>query len=494
MGILTTINHALGRISWPPSDGVKAVWEEVDLFAAFRTSNDTRIRQEASVSWRAPYVHSPIARLISRASANLLFGEPAAITPAEEGDADPLDFLVTENGLDAELQRAALLASSEGEIWGRIVVDPDAADVPILDFVSRARVIPHFRGRFCVGATFVTEWPTTATERVRLLETYGPGYVEAKLYRGTTIVLGQEMDLDAFEPTKGKQPLVQTGIPKALVAFIPNSFDADVTRGYSDYRGLEDRFLALNEGWTIGASNLRLAGKKRALVDAEYLDANGRLPAMDDVFIRRDKSALAGEGGKPLQMIEYSFEAESIMRWLGELFDTTLLFAGLAPQSVGRAVDGGAISGTALKLKMAHSLVEASGKGRHFDRGVGRLLGFAAQIDSRPVASGGFGRGWTDAESQPAIARADGLPRDDVEAAQIIVALTNAEAISLEEKVRMAHPEWTPEQVGDEVERIEKEAGDSTAEGGSTIETIRPPLTLPGAGSAPILPADEVEA
>lgn len=459
MGVFTTLQTVLGRNTWPPASQHET-WEEVELFAALRNANDQRIRQEASVAWQDDYILSPLPRLLSRASANMLFGEPAAFTADQDGDQDNLDRITGADGNDlrAELHRAALIASSEGETWGRIVVQPDLLDVPILEFVSRSRVIPHFAGRFVRGATFVTTWATGALERFRMLETYEPGAVVTRLYRGSTSVLGGEVKLDSFSETKGRQPVVYTGIDQPLVAFIPNSVDDDPTRGYSDYRGLVDRFLALNESATIGQSNQRLAGRKRAIIAGGLLDRNGNFPAGDDII---SLSALdSGDDAKSVfQAIDWQAGHAETIQWVDHLIDTTLTFAGVSPVSLGRSIEGGTISGTAMKLRMNHSLMESAGKGHYFDRGVARLLRQATILDGRPTTEGGFGRKYQAADVAPTVERGDGLPRDDMEAAQQLALLVNAEAISLEERVAFVHPDWSAQQQADEVARLKDELG-----------------------------------
>ena len=483
MSAIGIINAALGRNTWPPP-AVSRRWEEIELFAALRDSDDERLRQEASVSWNAPYVLNPLARLISRASANLLFGEPPTFTPGAEADAEPLEALVTANDLDSELIRAAMISSSEGEVWGRILVQPGLLDWPIIEWTSGANVIPHFHGRFITGATFVSQWKTGAREVHRLLEHYEAGRNWCQLFRGTTTSIGHEIPLENFEQTETLHPETFTGIDAPLVAFIPNSLGADPTRGISDYRGLEQRLLAVNEAVTIGQQNLKLAGRKRALVDAEYLDTNGQLPDGDDVYIRQDRDSVMGEAGKPVQMIDYQYDSAAVTAWIDHLVDTTLTYAGVSPQSVGRSVDGGAVSGTALKLKMSHSLMEAAGKGRAFDRGLSRLLKFAAQLDARPTTEGGFGRRWTDPSTEPTIQRGDGLLRDDKEAAEILAALFNAELVSQETAVSDWRPDWTPEQVKEELARLTGEAPAETnlstppAPTSTGISTPRPPLEV----------------
>lgn len=481
MGIFVEMNRRLlGRNSWPIPSMARR-WAEIEFFSALRRSDDTRLRQEASVGWNYPYVVTPAPRMISRASANMLYGEEPEIAPTNDADRERLDFIVGENDLSSELVRGAMISSSEGEVFGRVLVQPSLLDAPIIEFVSGYRVIPHFAGRFLLGATFVSEWQEGRNDFYRLFETYEAGSITSELYRGTRTSVGGKVDLNSYGRTENTSEEVLTGIDFPLCTFIPNSIDSDPSRGFSDYRGLEERFLALNDATTTGQANMKLAGRKRALVDASYLDSQGRMPNGDDVYIRKSRDASVDGQSKPLEVLEYSFEAEQTIRWIDHLLDSSLLLSGIAPQSVGRSVDGGAISGTALRLKMAHSLIESSGKGRHFDRGVRRLLRAAAIIDSRRTTEGGFGRSWSEPDTNPKIERADALPRDDMEAAQRLVFLTSANAMSVEEKVRAVHPEWDDAQVTKEVDAINAAAATPPPGAGGAITPARPPIELPPA-------------
>lgn len=445
-----------GSGDWPPGD-LKELWEDLERFAAFRKSDSGVLKQIESIEWRDRYMISPVPRMISGAKAHLLYGEPATYTAASERDQERLDYIVTQNDLDTESQRGVKVSSSEGEVWGRILVRPDLLDVPIIELESRRSVIPHFSGRFVIGATFVCEWAIGEVEVMRLFESYEPGVILAALFRGTRNRLGNPYGLDQFPPTAGMAPVIETGVPAPLCAFIPNSLDSNPTRGFSDYQGLEERFLGINRATTIGDSNTELAGKKRALLDAEYTGPGGTTNLGDDVFIRTSQQSELG-AEKPLQMLEYGYDASQITQWLDHLIDSTLTFGGAAPQLVGRQLDGAAVSGTALRLKMVHSLLEASGSGRYQDKGYTRLLHYAQMLDSRPVGNLGFGRKWSKPDEKPTVERGDALPRDDQEAAAYVATLVGAEAISIEERLAFLHPEWTEDQITEEKARLDAEA------------------------------------
>lgn len=442
-----------GAGNYPPED-LREVWEEIERFVAFRQSDETLLRQLSYTPWYLRYLISPVPRMVSRSKAHLLYSEAPDVKPANESDEANLDRIVEMNQLDTELHRSAMISSSEGEVWGRIIVRPDLLDVPIIEYVSRRNVIPHFSGRFLLGATFVDEWQLGTNDVLRLFTTYEAGMISAQAYRGTLNSIGSPTQLDAYEETRGTQEVVLTGIAEPLCAFIPNSIDEDPTRGFSDYAGLEDRFLSLNRASTIGDRNTELAGKKRALIDGKYVGPHGEL-SDDDVFISDEDTRSIDQAG-PMKVLEYAYDATQIAGWIDHLIDSTLIFAGAAPQLVGRDTDG-AISGTALRLKMIHSTLEASGSGRFADRGLKRLLRFATIIDGRPISEIGFGRSYTARDEMISVERRPLLPRDDVEAAGILASLAGAEAISREEKVRFLHPDWSEKQVAEESKAIEDE-------------------------------------
>lgn len=490
--ILPRIRDAVGMTpTWPPRSEA-AVWEEVDVLSGLRESDDATLRSLAAAvgmsGTHGAYLTVPMPRMVSKVKANLLFGEAPSISAEADADQPQLDRLVEDNDLASELHRAAILASSEGEVWGKVTVAPAVLDVPMIEFVSRRHVIPRFSGRFVVGATFVSEWED-GNQVWRRLEEHTPGLIRTTLWLGTRTRLGTQQTLTSrpetaeLELNDGQASTVLTGIEHPLVVFIPNALDRDPTRGVSDYLGVVLGFLAVNETETIGQANARLTGRKRLFVEGRYLNARGNFPTDDDVFRADASIAQDGGNGGAVKAAEYTFESAELVAWLDHLVDLTMTMAGVSPASVGRGDVGSARSGTALRLRMTHSLMEAAGTGRYFDRGLRQLLRMAQLLDARE-----FRRRYTSPDTLPAVERADGLPNDDLELAQELQMLRSAEAISLEQAVERQHPDWSDGEVQAEVERIQGEAAAAVAPaapgvaGGSGIPTPAPAITL-GAGN-----------
>lgn len=462
--MIGALQPLLGRNTWPPDDSIRAVWEEIEMLSGLRTSDEFTLRSLATVYGmnveNTSYVDVPVPRLISRLKANLLFAEPPDIKSDQTGDQTQLDDLVDENDLVAEMRRGALLCSSEGEVYGRLVVEPETLDWPIIEFVSRRWTIPRFSGRFLTGALFIKEIPEGPNVVWRILEDYGPGSIETRLYRGSNSQLGERRPLAARAETASlplEQP-VPTGLTDVACVFIPNTLDEDPTRGITDYLGVVRAFFAINESASVGQANVRSTGLKRLFVDGRYRNSAGNLPAGRDVFWMDSalQDALGSGGG--ITEAEYTFESVALKLWHDHVIDLALTFAGVAPASVGRELQGRgtAMSGTALRLRMTHTLMETAGTGRAWDRQMARLLRMAQLLDKAA-----FGRSWTKADAMPAFHRQDGLPRDTMEEAQETATLATAGALSLETKIRRVHPEWSDEQVQAEIARIHSDAEQS---------------------------------
>lgn len=474
--MIGALQTALGRNTWPPDDATKAVWDDIDVLAGLRLSDEFTLRSMASVYGMSmaetAYVEMPVPRLVSRLKSNLLFGEKPDIKPEQKSDETRMDDLVEENDLAAEMRRGALICSSEGEVYGRLIVDPQTLEWPIIEFVSRRWTLPRFAGRFLVGATFVREIPEGSSIVWRILEDYGPGTIETQLWRGTNSKLGERRALSARPETAdlpADQP-VPTGLTEPACVFIPNTLDEDPSRGISDYLGVIRAFFAINETLSVGQANVRSVGLKRLFVDGRYRNSSGNLPAGRDIFWM--DSALQdalGQGGG-IKEAEYSFEAQALRDWHDHVVDLALTFAGVAPSSVGRQLTtGAAMSGTALRLRMTHTLMEAAGTGRSWDRQMARLIRLAQLLDKTA-----FNRPWSAADKMPAFHRHDGLPRDTMEEAQELATLSTAGALSLDTKIRRVHPEWSDEQVAAEAQRIADDREQATQSARDQI-TQQPP-------------------
>ena len=128
--------------------------------------------------------------------------------------------------------------------------------------------------------------------------------------------------------------------------------------------------------------------------------------------------------------------------------DRIITSAGYSPQSFGLNIQGRAESGTALNVRERKSFATTNKKQSYWEDGLKDLIK-AMCIIKQTFLGGNF-----TCELDVNIAFADGISNNMSEVSNSVKTLSDAKAISTDTKVRMVHPEWTDEQVEQEVERI----------------------------------------
>jgi hypothetical protein len=515
---------------------------KIATWAAMREGDKDALRALAAWPSDRPYVPDPLPGRMSEAFADLLFGEDPIFTAAEaaeqaakeeakadnaeladlfateaertqrrleaneqagegpdrsqpvieqEADADDreeddtdqarLDAIIEANELASELRGSELLCSSEGEVWWRVYTDEAQMDYPIIDWYSRSHVRPLFRGKRLVAAAFYAEIYRDKIEDeyqlYRWVGIYSAGHVRNLLYRGTPAELGTRIDLSARPETDRLQPEWNHGF-EMLCGRIPNKLGRDRRVGISDYEGVRDLILSLNEATTVGHENMRLTAKKRMIVPSSQIK-DGTWDAGEDV-IPVDDEQLDTELGRGqtygrYSVLEYSFDAQALKVYTDDLVSRIVTRVGLVQQfiSVGSGGEGLAESGTALRTRLLPTTLTANGKGRFWDDALPRVLMLAQLVDKDQ-----FNREWKMAGEPPAVERSPALPDDPSEDVTRHAAAVGAELESRFIAIKSLHPDWSREQVTAEVKRILKETAEMTAavSGGGG----GPPGAMPG--------------
>ena len=470
---------------WPPK--WETSWGEIAGWAAFREGDHQTLKRMAG--WDTAehrsrnYIVDSMAGKISTTFAELIFGEDPDITAASTGDQDRLEEIIEENQLPTELQTAAELCSSEGEVWWRYRVDREQADLPILEWHSRLAVLPVLRGRKVQAAAMWQQIvPDPEKETVfRYFEVHAEGLVRNVLFKGIADRLGNRVQLDATQDTADLPEEWAHGLP-ILTGRIQNRMGRSRRAGVSDYRGVKDYLFALNEVATIGQENARLTLKKRVVVPERYLDISGNFPGGSDVIIAPSTDVDPDKPGEGLVQVEWSFDAQAFIAYKDEIERTILGRVGLAKQLVdaGNPTPEGRATGTALRLRLIPTVLATNGKARAWDDELPKVLMLGQMLDALEDASGGFGYHWATADQAPVIERTDPLPQDETEEATRHSLLVGAEIESRKTAIEELHPDWDQARVADEIAEIQKEARDmlpsvSTGDTGGHVPPITPP-------------------
>lgn len=440
-----------------------------------------------------PYKIDPLGERIADAWAAYLWGEDPRVLAGDENDQPLMDAMLgldPEGGggvlLASELERAAGVCVAEGEVWGRIYRDP-TINRPLLEWHSRRAIVPLWSGSTLVAATLWTELAKLpgADEDAgkyvfRHFECHARGVLVNLLYRGETGKLGERVELTDHPSTAGLPELWAHGLPGMLLERIPNRLRRSVHLGVSDFEGILDYLIDLNEVASIGSTNMRLTARKRAVISSALaeqqtgvtdqsltpeepsLAAARRIkfdPAEDLLVEDPLDSELGRATSSPYRILEYSFDAEPLIAWQNNLVNNALSRVALTGQyvGVGDPAIGYAISGTAIRLRLIPTDKAGRAKARYWDDGAPRIFGNMVRLDALGVDKGGFGHEWNNAEANVKVERQPGVPVDGIEEAQRHSTLLAAGAESVETAIRDLRPGWSEDQIKEEVARIRED-------------------------------------
>lgn len=473
MGILADelVNRIAETRRWPMASEAD-VWAELVEWIAFRENDRELLRRRANwTSATDTYRVDPLPERISGAFATLLFGSEPLVKAVDKGDQERLEELLRLNRWSSRLRTAEEKCSSEGEVFYRIVSDNIRFDAPTITWHSRLDVIPHYVNQQLRAVAFVNELvdnldddPSTEQSVVyRHFEIHDPVSVRNVLFRGDQTTIGIEVDLDEHDETRNliaewDHEEADVGM---LAGRIINIEGQDPTLGKSDFDGLEDWFLELNEILATGSKNRDLTALKRIYAPRSALDENDNLPA-DKQVLATDDSDTTWEGGAKDQFgtLELSFDADALVKWQNQVAITALSRRGITAQFVGLPTDAGegsASTGVALRVRLIPSKAEGDRRAGPWRDELDGILLKLQKLDALGRDSRGFGTTWAKADEPPSVQLGDPLPVDGVEEASRLSTLRTAQLISIKQGVIDQHPDWSDERVDEEVTAIHED-------------------------------------
>lgn len=415
-------------------------------------------------------LHCPLAGDIAQVSADLLFGDmPDVQITKDEVAQKRLEELLNDMGIQNRLLEAAEPCAALGGSYLRIAWDKSLLDYPLVTHVDADRAVPEFRLGVLTAVTFwrVVAGEIRKGEVLRHLERYEPDLILHGLYRGTSSMLGNKADLRESPDTEGlaESITLPEDLPGKMAAFYvpnvrPNPANRGSYLGRADIGGTEGELDALDEVWSSLMRDVRLA-QSRILVPASTLESNdptrprgaGKTFNLDrEVFTELD---VPPEGMQP-QLMQPDIRVEKHLAAARALTHEIVSKAGYSPQTFGLDINGQAESGTALRIREERTYRTLGRKRRYWESALQDAFQALLAID-RAEFSGQA------SPVRPAIV----WPEEGMglgEMATTMVALRNAEAASIETRVRLVNPDWDEKKVAAEVERIKAESGSMVAE------------------------------
>ena len=429
-------------------------------------------------------LHVPLAADIARTSATLVAGDTPAMKWEDDKPAQAAwNNLADEVGWATLLLEAFEVASATGGTYLRPAWDESVADHPLGQVVPADEALAEFRFGRLRQVTFVQELPAPdgwnqleRGEVWRHLEHHEPGEIRHELWLGNASSVGRPIPLADHPAVAGLPGVIDTRSirPKRILCeYFPNDLPNPLTTlplGRSDLQGVETLLDALDEVYDSWMRDIQLA-KARILASKEALDpvAQAAGGSGGGLFRRRGTATPArtfdtdadvfhwmdipGEdtNGKPMPftLVQFEIRFEAHERSALGLIEQIVSRPGFAPQTFGLHVDG-QLSGTAMRRRDIRSHQSKDRKRGYAKNPIERfaetlmLIGAAKFGTAKPA-------------KRPVLEWKETSLADPLENAQVIELLTRAQALSLEVRVAMAHPDWDSDQVDDEVDRLMKE-------------------------------------
>lgn len=469
------LNRAVTGQSLPPSQRVRAgqyAGGIVGMFSRWLWGTPPTPGQ------RDGRLHVPLPADLAATAANLLFAEPPALTFEDKAVQARLEQLV-EDGLNNTLLHAAEAASPLGDVYLRPVIDRDVyPDRAFLAAVHADGALPVIRWGRLIEVTFWSELENDG-HVVRLLEHHDvvtgadgsrAGRIQYAVHEGTPTQLGRAISLADHPGSAHLADLVDetgaqaTGLDRLDVVRIPNAGPQRRWRtkpalkylGRSDFDGNEQVFDRIDEVWTSWMRDIRLA-RARIVVPEYMLESKG--PGKGAVFDAEREvfaavNALPPRGGdasgQGITLSQFAIRHAEHKATADALTEVAMRHAGLSAQTLGEEGD---IAATATE-------VQARERQSFTTRGVriqGSWRSGVADAIELLLAVERAQLGGKAEPVRPNVEFPDGVSESPETVARTVQLLDAANAISIEMKVRMVHPDWDDRQVRAEVRRIRED-------------------------------------
>lgn len=426
-------------------------------------------------------IHVPLASDIAQTSADILFaGVPDITIPeADESESngraqmayDRLMEIVIASGLHNTLLEAGEASSALGGVFIKPVWDADLCNYPLLTIIQSDHAIPEFQWDILKAVTF---WKVIKEEEdelrsgekkiYRLFERHcmenGKAVIYNAIHCGKKDKIGEAVPLNSFPGYENLQERIDTGYDSLMVRYIPNIKPNRLMRGsslgQSDLAGTETLLDAIDETYSSLMRDVRIA-RARLIVPEKYIDFDQTRDGYTKTSFDNDKAVFTTINADPmldkdakLTVTQFTIRTEQHINTILDLIERVVVHAGYSPQTFGLKLEG-AESGKALSIRERKTFVTRQKKWRYWSTALEDLLHMLLYIDNV------FLKNKTPFDFRPSVTIADSSDNDFTVLAETIKTLTDAQALSLDTKVRMLHPEWDEEQIKAEVDMLKEE-------------------------------------
>jgi hypothetical protein len=413
------------------------------------------------------YIAANFAGLISRLSADLLFGEEPDFIAAQDDETakEILTAIISRNRLHATNYESALSNSFRGDAvykvrWGKRTAQAEQPEA-IIEEIPASIYFPELDDDDVRKVTRVTlAWvkrdPADTRRAYLRVEAHEPGIIRHQLYdlgsvstltvpggqTSVQIAVGgrspQQVPLQTVAAYQDLPEEEETGLDHIPVFHVPNFRYGSRFWGISDYEGLESLFESLNNRVSQIDEVLDKHVAPKIVLPPGFVDKDGK------VRFDRMETVELHPGDQPPSYITWDAHLTAAFTQFDKLLDLLFMLSETAPSAFGLDKFGVAESGRALRLRLLRTLAKINRKRLYYDTALKQAL-LTAQILDVTHGSGSY------EPAEPTIQWADGLPEDMVELVEIESQRMAAGNTSVESSIRRLDG---PDAVEAEMDRI----------------------------------------
>lgn len=432
------------------------------------------------------YVVCNFAGLLSKVSADMLFGEIPRFVAGEGKEDSPeqigLNDIVNDNHLPTLNYEMALSSSWRGETIYKVRYgkfgDWAETEHAIIEAASPGifwPILDEDNVRGLRGGVFgwIKQAPGNSDKKYLRIERQLPGRIKNELYLLDGRSIKEQVKLNIF-PEYAELPEEQeTRYPGLLFEFVPNWRLDDEFWGMSDYYDLEGIFDELNNRVSRISRVLDKHESPKLILPPGIMkwdEQYGRwyIEKEDLEAIEVDPTEAEKFGDLP-RYLTWDAQLEAAFKQIDKLLEFAFIVSETSPDAFGLSKGGAAESGRALKFRLLRLLAKVNRKKLYFDQALKNVL-YAAQY-----LNNAWGRGPEPQDVR--IEWKDGLPDDPLEGAQVEQIRTGGKATSSVRSAVRRLDEIDGEQLEKELDEIQEDegggVGDAGAGGGG------PRITLP---------------
>lgn len=403
-------------------------------------------------------LHVPLAGDLARAAADMLFSEPLEASSDVDSVNDRLGVLLDDSG-QSRLVEAAETVAALGGAYLRVVYDKAISDRAWFDTVAPDAALPVWSWGNLREVTFwrvVCESDGTVW---RHYEYHTPGWIVHALYEGEPKQVGRPVPLqdrpetEALAALVNDQGAVETGFPGLDVTYIPHALPNPKWRrkpllapmGRSVFDGCEPLLDALDQTYSSWMRDIDLA-RGRVIVPGTWLDDQG--PGRGATFDPDRKYFAPVPGALKMdrpEVVQFAIRVAEHRDTAADLVAQVLRRAGYSGQTLGEQGEV-AVTATEVNARERRSFITRGRQVGYWRPGLAeRALPALLAIDAHA-----FGRAH-DLGAEINVQFADSVQPDELTVANTVDVLNRAQAVSVDTKVRMVHPDWSEDQVEAEV-------------------------------------------